>query len=143
MDSDDRILCNEKRKYGRIKNGSASFRKEPFLFLGRCAAKLFFISPHKGGIVLKTALGRGFHYGDALRDQRAGKKKPFACNIAVYGIAGFFFEFTHHMVSAEKKLSGKHIYREIFIQVPVDVADQLLYLGIGRVGFAVCDIYSF
>ena len=59
------------------------------------------------------------------------------------GVAGLFFELAHHVVFAEEKTIRETVDRQVFVQMPVDMPEKLLHLGIGRVGFPVVDILFF
>ena len=65
------------------------------LIPGRRLAELLFIGPGKSGVISEAALKGGFHNRCSPGDQGTGKEKPFACNIAVDGAAGFFLSLIH------------------------------------------------
>lgn len=70
----------------------------------RGISELFFIRAYKCRVVVKTAHLRGFHDRSPFIYQRTCKKETLACNVIVNGVAGLVFEFSHHMIFAEKKL---------------------------------------
>ena len=112
------------------------FRRIPLSFAWGYA-ELFFIGADKGGIIPKTALLCGFHNRSSLRDQGACHEKTFTDDVIMHGIAGFLFEFPHHMIFAEIVFPGKSINGQILIKIPVDIADQIVHLGIEGIGFSV------
>ncbi len=58
-----------------------------------------------------------------------GKEQALAYDVVVDGVAGFFFEFAHHVVLAEIVFPGKGFDGEVFGQIVVDVAEKLLCAG--------------
>ena len=59
------------------------------------------------------------------------------------GVSGLFFELAHHMVFAEEKTIRETVDRQVFVQMPVDMPQKFLHLGIGRVRLPVVDILFF
>ena len=75
----------------------------------RGISELFFIRAYKCRVVVKTAHLRGFHDRSPFIYQRTCKKETLACNVIVNGVAGLVFEFSHHMIFAEKKSIGRNL----------------------------------
>ena len=117
--------------------------KSNLLQLAWGGAKLFFIGAGEGGVVGEAAELGGFQDWGSLGDLGAGKKKPFAGDVVVDGVAGFFFELSHHVVLAEIVFPGKGFDGEVFGQVVVDVAEKLFNLGIAAVGAGIVDVLLF
>ncbi len=69
-----------------------------------------------------------------------GKEQALAYDVVVDGVAGFFFEFAHHVVLAEIVFPGKGFDGEVFGQIVVDVAEKLFNLGVAAVGAGVVDV---
>ena len=103
----------------------------------RGISELFFIRAYKCRVVVKTAHLRGFHDRSPFIYQRTCKKETLACNVIVNGVAGLVFEFSHHMIFAEKKLLRESVNREIFGQITVDIFQKLFNLRIRRIRSAV------
>ena len=99
----------------------------------RGISELFFIRAYKCRVVVKTAHLRGFHDRSPFIYQRTCKKETLACNVIVNGVAGLVFEFSHHMIFAEKKLLRESVNREIFGQITVDIFQKLFNLRIRRI----------
>ena len=101
---------------------------------------MFFVGADEGGVVLKAALGCRFEDGDALGDQGARQEEALAQDVIVDGVSGFRLEFPHQVVFAEKKMSREGVHGQVAAQVPVDVAEKLLHLGIGGIGATVGEV---
>ena len=114
--------------------------KSNLLQLAWGGAKLFFIGAGEGGVVGEAAGLCGFDYGGSLGDLGTGKEQALAYDVVVDGVAGFFFEFAHHVVLAEIVFPGKGFDGEVFGQIVVDVAEKLFNLGVAAVGAGVVDV---
>ena len=91
---------------------------------GRAAAKLLFIGPGEGGVVLIAHLGEHLGGGRAAAQQLLGQQQPLFRQVAVDGIARLLAEAAHHVVLADVEPGGQVVDGQRLGQVQVQGLQQ-------------------
>ena len=87
-------------------------------------AKLLFIGPRKGRVILISRLCRRLRRGAALAQQLPGQQQPFLCQVSMHGLPRLLPEPAHHVVLADLKPRGQFINGQRVRQVQVQVLQQ-------------------